>query len=166
MISENSRGFAGKKILKRSQIKIMVKKLLLSLTIVLCLTGAGFAQKVYTPEKGSAERTAILSALRAPVERELKQKVSFNIDAFNVQGAWAFISGTPQSASGGELNYKNTPYAEQKDSGAFDDNFFALLKKTGGKWKVVTYLIGCTDVCYATWWKDHKAPKAVFPYTE
>jgi len=30
----------------------------------------------------------------------------------------------------------------------------------------VPYAIGCTDVCYAGWWKQYKAPKAVFPYTE
>lgn len=125
-----------------------------------------FAQKVYTPEKGSAERTAILSTLRVPVEKELKQKISFNVEHFNVQGNWAFLSGEPQSADGGKPNYKNTPYKQAIDADAFDNNFFALLKKIGGKWKVVTYAIGCTDVCYATWWKDYKAPKAIFPYTE
>ena|SRR5215204_528943 len=144
----------------------MLKKSFLSLAIVLIFAGAAFAQKVYTPEKGSAERTAILNALRAPVEKELKQKISFNIENFNVQGAWAFLSGTPQNTSGGAPDYKNTPYAEAEDSGAFDNNFFALLRKTGGKWKVVARAIGCTDVCYATWWKDYKAPKAIFPYSE
>jgi len=143
----------------------MVKKIFLSLAIVLCLTGAAFAQKVYTPEKGSAERTAILDALRVPVEKELKQKISFNIDDFKVQGAWAFLGGVPQTPDGNEPNYKKTPYRQQVEDGVFDNNVFALLKKTGGKWKVVTYLIGCTDVCYAIWWKDYKAPKAIFPYT-
>jgi hypothetical protein len=141
----------------------MLKKSLISLSIVLILAGAAFAQKVYTPEKGSPERTAILNALRVPVEKELKQKVSFNVEDFNVQGAWAFLSGAPRNTDGGPPVYKGTPYEDAEDSGAFDNNFFALLKKTGGKWKVVTYAIGCTDVCYATWWKDHKAPKAIFP---
>ena len=145
----------------------MLKKSFLALSIILALAGAAFSQKVYTPEKGSAERTAIFNALRVPVEKKLKQKISFNAETFNVQGVWAFVSGEPLKADGsGRPNYKNTPYAEAVDAGAFDNNFFALLKKTGGKWKVVTYAIGCTDVCYATWWKDYKAPKAVFPYTE
>src|SRR5215203_5574190 len=145
----------------------MLKKSFLSLSIVLVFAGAAFAQKVYTPEKGAAERTAILSALRVPVEKELKQKISFNIEYFNVKGAWAFLSGVPESAQqGGRPNYKNTPYAGAVESGAFDNNFFALLKKTGGKWKVVARAIGCTDVCSATWWKDYKAPKAIFPYAE
>ncbi len=145
----------------------MLTKSFLSLSIVLFLAGAVFAQKVYTPEKGSAERAAILNALRVPVEKELKQKITFNVETFNVQGAWAFLSGEPLSADGsGRPNYKNTPYQEAINSDAFDNNYFALLKKNGGKWKVVTFAIGCTDVCYATWWKDYKAPKAVFPYTE
>lgn len=145
----------------------MLKKSLVSLAIIIAFTYTTFAQKVYTPEKGSAERTAIFNALRVPVEKELKQKVSFNAETFNVQGNWAFLSGEPLKADGGgRPNYKNTPYQDAVDSGAFDNNYFALLKKSGGKWKVVTYAIGCTDVCYATWWKDHKAPKTVFPYTE
>jgi hypothetical protein len=145
----------------------MLKRPLISLAIVLVLAGAAFAQKVYTPEKGSAERAAILNALRAPVEKDLKQKISFNVETFNVLGAWAFLSGEPLNAAGsGRPDYRNTRYREAVDAGIFDNNYFAVLKKTGGKWKVVTYAIGCTDVCYATWWKDHKAPKAIFPYTE
>lgn len=130
------------------------------------LSVAAFGQKVYTPEKGSAERKAILDALRTPVEKELKQKIQFSIDNFNVSGNWAFVSGEPQNTNGERPNYKGTEYQEAIDADMFDNNFFALLKKSGGKWKVVTYAIGCTDVCYATWWNDHKAPKRIFPYTE
>ncbi len=144
----------------------MLKKSVISLSIVLMFAFAAFGQKVYTPEKGSAERKAILDALRAPVEKELKQKIQFAINDFNVSGTWAFLSGEPQDASGNRPNYEGTEYREQVEADMFDNNFFALLKKTGGKWKVVTHAIGCTDVCYAMWWKDHKAPKAVFPYTE
>lgn len=125
-----------------------------------------FSQSVYTPAKGSAERTAVLNALRVPVEKELKQKIQFSINQFKTNGVWAFINGEPQNASGGRPNYRGTEYQEAIDEGMFDNNFQALLKKTGGKWKVVTYAIGCTDVCFATWWKDHKAPKAIFPYVE
>lgn len=144
----------------------MLKKSLFSLTIVLALVSVSLAQKVYTPAKGSTERTAILTALRLPVEKELKQKVQFSVENFKSNGTWAFLSGDPQNMNGGRPNYKGTEYQEAIDSDMFDNNFFALLKKTGGKWKVVTYAIGCTDVCYLSWWKEHKAPKAIFPYTE
>ena len=144
----------------------MLKKSFLSLAIILFVAWAALAQKVYTPEKDSAERTAIMNALRVPVEKELRQKISLNVEIFNVQGVWAFLSGVPENPKGGNPNYKKTPYQKAIDVDSFDNNFFALLKKTGGKWKIVTYAIGCTDVCYATWWEDYKAPKAVFPYTE
>ena len=124
------------------------------------------AQTPYTPEKGSPERKAILDALRIPVERDLKQKVVFVAENFNVLGSWAFVSGTPQNANGGSPDYSRTQYADALESGAFDNNFFALLRKTAGKWKVTTYAIGCTDVCYADWWRRYRAPKGVFPYTE
>lgn len=125
-----------------------------------------FGQAVYTPERGSAERKAILDALRLPVERDLKQKVIFVADNFRVQGSWAFVSGTPQNSNGGSPDYSGTKYAEAVDSGAFDNNFFALLRKTSGRWRVTTVAIGCTDVCFADWWRRYKAPKAIFPYTE
>jgi hypothetical protein len=130
------------------------------------LTVSSFGQGAYTPEKGSAERKAILDALRVPVERELKQPIVFVSDNFKVQGAWAFVSGTPQKPNGDVPNYKGTKYAEAENDGAFDNNFFALLKKTAGKWRVTTYAIGCTDVCYTDWWRRFRAPKAIFPYTE
>lgn len=134
--------------------------------VLLTAASTVIAQGVYTPEKGSPERTAILNALRVPVERDLKQKVVFVTDNFKVQGAWAFVSGTPQSANGGSIDYSRTKYAEAIENGAFDSNFFALLKKTAGKWKVTTVAIGCTDVCFSDWWRRYKAPKAIFPYTE
>ena len=117
---------------------------------------------VYTPERNSAERTAIFDALRVPVSKELKQDVQFVADRFKVLGDWAFIAGKAQSAQGGELNWKITKYQEDIDNGVFDDNLFALLKKSGDRWSVVTYQIGCTDVCYEGWDKEYKAPKAIF----
>jgi hypothetical protein len=139
----------------------LLKVLLLSILLVTAVSA-----QVRTPEKGSAERTAILNTLRVPVERELRQKIVFNLDHFGVVGNWAFLGGDPQSPSGGQPNYRGTKYQRARDADMFDNNIFALLRKTGGKWRVVTYAIGCTDVCYADWWRRYRAPKAVFPYTE
>jgi hypothetical protein len=144
----------------------MKQKLVICALISWAFSIAVIGQNVYTPERGSAERKAILDAIRIPVERDLKQKVLFVADTFNVSGNWAFVGGTPQSPDGGEPDYSRTKYAEAADQGAFDNNFFALLKKTGGKWRVTTVAIGCTDVCYTDWWRRYRAPKAVFPHTE
>ncbi|HEX2639473.1 MAG TPA: hypothetical protein VHL50_02830 [Pyrinomonadaceae bacterium] len=144
----------------------MIAKLTLSLFLLAVSILAINAQKVHTPEKGSAERKAILDALRAPVERELKQPVVFAADHFNVQGNWAFIDGRSQTPDGKEPNFRITKYADAIKYGAFDNNFFGLAKRTGSTWKVVTWAIGCTDVCYVDWWRRYRAPKAIFPYTE
>ena len=144
----------------------MIRTLLCTLALLVVGCTSVAAQTAHTPEKGSTERKAILDALRVPVERDLKQKIVFAADHFLVQGNWAFISGRPQTSDGGEPNYRNTKYRNAVDAGAFDNNFFALLKRTGGVWRVTKYMIGCTDVCYTDWWRTYRAPKAIFPYTE
>lgn len=146
--------------------KNMFRKLLFCLSLIVLFASVSAAQKVYKLEKGLAERTAVLNALRVPVEKELKQKIQFVVNDLNSNGTWAFLGGEPQNMKGGKPNYKGTPYQEAIKASMFDNNIFALLKKTGGKWKVITYQIGCTDVCYANWWKEYKAPKGNFPYTE
>jgi hypothetical protein len=144
----------------------MKKQLVIFVAIFALGALNSFAQSAYTPEKGSSARKAILDALRVPVERELKQKIVFSVDTIKVQGTWAFVNGSPQNTNNETPNYNGTPYQEAIDSEAFDNNFQALLRKTGKKWRVVKYLIGCTDVCWFDWWKTYKAPKAIFPSYE
>ncbi|HET9786538.1 MAG TPA: hypothetical protein VFP47_05370 [Pyrinomonadaceae bacterium] len=116
----------------------------------------------HVPEKGSAERKAILDALRVPVEKQLKQPVVFKIDHLKVQNHWAFLTGRPQNSDGSAIDYTNTVYQEAVDSGAFDDGIVALLRRTGVKWTVVQYVIGATDVPYENWDKKYRAPKGIF----
>ena len=142
----------------------MKNRSVLGAILLFLITALSNAQTTYTPDKGSVERTAILDALRVPVEKAFKQKIVFVTDNFKVQGTWAFVSGEPTLQSGGPPSLKNTKFAEYAD--AYDNNFFGLLRKTGGKWKVVTHAIGCTDVCYLDWWTRYRAPKAIFPFTE
>ncbi len=141
----------------------LVKRALCVLSIVLAFgVSRAVAQKAHTPAKGSAERAAILDALRGPVSKELKQKVTFLADnLFKVQGDWAFIAGQARNEQGGDVNWKITEYQKRIDVDAFENNLFALLRKRNGKWRVVTYMIGCTDVCYLTWPKEYGAPKAI-----
>jgi hypothetical protein len=140
----------------------MLKKKCFLLLIFAFSVSAVFAQKAYTPAKNSPERAEILAALRAPVSKDLKQPVSFLATNFKAQGNWAFVGGQARNAKGGKPNWKITEYQKRIDVDAFEDNLFALLKKSGGKWRVVTYMIGCTDVCYLNWDKEYKAPGAIF----
>ncbi len=144
----------------------MLKTTLLSVIFIFAFSSLAAAQSVTSPAKESAERKAILAALRVPAEKEFKQKVMFVADHFRVVGNWAFVGGEPQTPEGGQPDYSGTPYQEEKEADMFDNNSFALLNKRGGKWRVVTYAIVCTDVCYLDWVGMYKAPKSVFPYTE
>jgi hypothetical protein len=143
----------------------MQRKLRLLLPILLLVSAAGAARAqggTTSPAPGSPERKAIADALRAPVERELKQKVVFKVDSLKLKDGWAFLRGVPQRPDGGKVDYSSTPHAEAINAGAFDDGIVALLRKKAGKWQVVKYVIGATDVPYVTWDKDYKAPSAIF----
>ncbi len=137
---------------------------ILFIAVLFVVAGGSSAQSVHTPDKGSPERKAILDALRLPVERDLKQKIVFVADDLKVQGTWAFVSGRPTKPDGSSPNLAGTEWADAED--LFDNNFFGLLRKSGGKWRVVTHALGCTDVCYLDWWSKYKAPKAIFPFSE
>ena len=72
------------------------------------------------------------------------------------------MKGVPQRPGGGAMDYRGTGYQEAIDAGAFDDGIVALLRKRGGKWQVVKYVIGATDVPYVEWDKEYRAPAAIF----
>lgn len=123
------------------------------------------AQEVYTPQKGSAERKAIIDAVRPTIESELGQKVIFQVVELRVQKNWAFLYAIPRTPSDGKINYEKSRF--WRDAGVFEENVFALLKKNASeKWTLVAYAVSCTDVCYEDWAKKFKAPKAIFPRIE
>ncbi|HEY6122435.1 MAG TPA: hypothetical protein VIV66_20940 [Pyrinomonadaceae bacterium] len=124
----------------------------------------GFNGEVYTPEKGSPERKAILDSLRVPIEKKLKQSIVFKIDHFKVQNGWAFILATPQKPDGGVPDYRGTVYQSAVAAGAFDNGVVALFHNLNGKWKLVNYVLGATDVPYVDWDKTYHAPHAIFPF--
>lgn len=133
-----------------------------ALVIICAAAAAASAQEAHTPAPGSAERKAVADALRTPVERELKQKVVFKLDHLKLSGDWAFLRGVPQRPDGGRVDYSVTPYQQRIEDGVFDDWICALLRKRAGKWQVVKYVIGATDVVYEGWNAEYKAPSTIF----
>ena len=131
-------------------------------TALLLPLPAAYAQAVRTPKPGSAERKALMDALRVPVGKKLKRPVIFKVDALKVQGDWAFLRGVPLQKDGTPVDYRGTEYAQAKKEGVFDDWICALMRRQQGKWRVVTYVIGATDVAYEGWDKQYKAPPAIF----
>ena len=131
--------------------------------ILITSCDSGLAQDVpQTPEPNSSERKAIVDTLRAPVEKELKQKVVFLIHRLKVQNGWAFLEGVPQQPDGRPVNYAITPHRTALEAGAFDDGILALLRKEKGAWRVVVYGIGSTDYPAPSWQQKYKAPPGIF----
>lgn len=104
---------------------------------------------VKTPQKGSAERKAILDAFRTVWLKNSEIKsVIFNVDRMSVKNGWAYIQVTPQSPDGSN-NYETEG---------------ALLRKTSGKWKVVKRLGGDTDCDLPCLKKKYPSmPKEIYP---
>jgi hypothetical protein len=125
---------------------------------------------LHHPAVGTAERKAILDGLRPSIERDLGQKVIFEVHKLTVQDGFAFADVIPRTPDGGKIDYLKTRHAAEARDGVFDGGsdapVYALVRYENGAWRVVTFVIGPTDVAYAGWWQEYGAPKAIFPYTE
>ncbi len=73
--------------------------LLFACTIM--LSPVVFAQRAHTPARGSAEREAIMDALRVPAKRDLGRTVIFQVDLLRVADDWAFARVSPILPDGG-----------------------------------------------------------------
>lgn len=121
------------------------------------------SEAVYTPKPGSKERQAILDTLRVPVQKELQQEVIFHLHQLRVLNDWAFVQGIPRQANNQAIDYKKTRYAQAVREGIFDDGIYALLRREKGQWRVMTYVIGATDVPWVEWDQSFKAPRKLLP---
>jgi hypothetical protein len=127
----------------------------------------GQAKEDLTRNIASAERKAILEALKLSLRPDLKLTPKLVVKKLVAKNGFAYFVGRAKNEKGGEIDFRKTAYKEAVKDGVFDgDGTNALLKKTGGKWKVLTFVIGPTDVPWGCWWKEFKAPKDIFDYTE
>ena len=119
------------------------------------------AQHAHTPAAGTEERAAIMDALRVPAEKDLKQKVIFEVDLLRVAGDWAYARVSPTRPGGDEIDFSKTKYREQVELGAFDPQGEALLRKEDDEWKVLEWVFGGTDLASATWGDKYRFPKSL-----
>jgi len=143
----------------------MIRPIVLLLSSVLCLAMPVAAQRAaYTPAPGTAERAAIMDAVRATTQRQLRgQQVRFVAHHLRAMNGWAFLFGEPRRVDGRRFDYRGTPYQEAFEAGAFDSNVSALLHREGGRWRVVAFDMGATDVVWEDWPTRYHAPPQVFP---
>jgi hypothetical protein len=92
----------------------------------------------HAPAPGSAERKAILHAVRRPVARMLEGPVVFAISFFRVQGRRAFLIAVPRRPDGSAIDYSDTKWGDAARRMEFKDEIVALIYRHGVKaWRVV-----------------------------
>ncbi|NTW53439.1 MAG: hypothetical protein HGB15_01470 [Chlorobaculum sp.] len=82
---------------------------------------------LHTPQPGSAERRAILDAMRCKIKKLHGLDVIFVVETMKVSGGWAWVHTMPRS----------------KDGNASYEDFYALLHTLKGEWKIAE--IPCTE---------------------
>ena len=133
------------------------------LVAVCCILSAanGLAQKAHSPPPGSAERAEIMDVLRAPCERDLKQKVIFRVQHLRVAGDFALARVMPLRPDGGEIDFSKTKYREQEEEGAFDGEGEALLRRGNAGWQLLEWRFGTSDTEVPLWLEKYQAPQSL-----
>ncbi len=96
------------------------------------------------PAVASAQRRAILDALRPAIVRELRSPVEFVIRRLGVERGWALVVADPQRPGGGAIDARHLPDAEERDG----LTVYAVMRFQRGRWTVHDHVIGPTDVWY------------------
>jgi len=128
-----------------------MKQLLLAvLTLGLVSTVLGGPTEV---PKGSALRTELFNLARSGVEAEAGQTVKFN-GSLKRLGDWAFFVGQIVDASGKQIRVGPNESADTA----------LLWKIVDSEWQSITYIVGMTDVAYASWPDEYGVPQElIFP---
>jgi hypothetical protein len=95
----------------------------------------------------SAQRAAIMNALRPAVERDLHGPVEFLVQRVSVRDGWALVMADPQRPGGGRIDPAEIFPEDQLE---FMDGLTvsAILRFSGDSWTLVDHRIGATDVWY------------------
>lgn len=104
------------------------------------------------PARGTADRKALMDALRPHAEWMLGAPVEFVVYELRRAGNVAFSSVDAQRPGGGEIDISSTPGGLR---GELDEEYMdgstlqALYRKVGNTWVAVHWAIGATDAWYA-----------------
>ena len=115
------------------------------------------AQQVHEPQPGSAERRALMDAIRPLVVAQVGPPVEFVVREIRVVEQYAFVAVEPQRPGGRPIDFTHL------DDGMMDGlHTEAVLINRSGRWLVVTHSIGSTDVWYVALCGDY--PRGLIPH--
>lgn len=128
----------------------LLRMISIFLGISLMAIAGSAAMTIKTPQPGSAERVAILDAMRPQVEAAMRGPVVFVIDTMNVAEDWAFVIGYPQRPDGSAIDPSETGYASEID---YMDGLttIALLRFANNRWNLIDLHTGATDASFTIW---------------
>ena len=118
--------------------------------------------RLYTPARGTGERSALMDAARVPVVPAIGQRVIFVVDILNSDGHWAYLQGTPVNPDGTRLNWSRTKLASDWAADAMSEVVMVLIRNEGGRWTAVDWAIGPTDVAWYDWVTRYGLPERLF----
>ncbi len=112
---------------------------------------------------GDPQRRILLDAIRPAIQADVGQPVQFVVDTLRTRGDWAFYAGRIQQPNGRPIDFARTLYADRVAEGVFDGpQTYAVLRRVGGTWRLIDFVVGPTDVAYLGWPDAHGAPVALF----
>ena len=120
------------------------------------------ASRYYTPQRGSAERRAIMDAARVPVSAAIGQTVIFQVSVLRTDGDWAYLQAEPRNPDGSALDWSRTRFAQDWAMDAMSDVIMVLLRRSGSGFQVVDHIIGPTDVAWYDWLDRYGLPEVLF----
>ena len=125
----------------------------LAFAIAIASTASALSAQVSAvapPRAGSAQRVAILNAIRPAIELQLGRNVEFVPTCVQVWKGWALVAAEPQRKGGKKIDPRILPDWDNRDGLTVT----ALLQFRYGRWNLVGHAIGATDV-----WYDGQAPR-------
>jgi hypothetical protein len=128
--------------------------------------GSGaLAQGAYEPGRGTTERAELMNTIRPLVEVRVGPPVEFVIERLQVSGGWAFAIVAPQRPGGEAIDMARTVYREQVD---YMDGLqtYVLMHQAYGRWNVVDFAVGPTDVFWDGDPLYSQVPHGLLPGTE
>ena len=120
---------------------------LLLLAAPVLTPGPAGAQSWHEPARGSADRAAIMDAMRPVAASYLGAPVEFVVEDLRVAGDIAFASLDAQRPGGGRIDMASTPLAQQGHYSAPIDrpHVSALLRRRGSGWEVTEHMFSPTE---------------------
>ncbi len=125
----------------------IIRNLLSALFMIFCMNMAPttvIANEIYTPKRGTEERTDVLNAIRPLIEARVGPPVEFVVDRLRIYQGWVFVVVNPQRPGGIAIDTTDKNYRLSE----FQDGLhtYVLLKYAYKRWNIVDYAIGPTDV--------------------